>query len=129
MVAGRQAETDLRAFGGGVAGGDAEVVVHLDGDLAPGRQGHADLPREQVLPTTGGPAREPGRGVESVEDRDDSPEEKLMHETGLGLSKVRKIKQGAKNFLDSEQTVIEDARRALAESAPEEAPAETGAEG
>lgn len=59
-------------------------------------------------------------GVESVEDLDAINEEKLMHETGLGLGKVRKIKQGARNFLDSEQKVIDDARRALAESAPEE---------
>jgi N utilization substance protein A len=58
--------------------------------------------------------------VESVEDLDAIPEEKLMHETGLGLGKVRKIKQGARNFLDSEQKVIDDARRALAETTPEE---------
>lgn len=68
-------------------------------------------------------------GLQTVEQLDAVSEEKLMHETGLGLGKVRKIKQGARDFLTSEQAVIEDARRALAEAeeAAEEA-AEGGAE-
>jgi N utilization substance protein A len=70
-------------------------------------------------------------GIHAVEDLDAVSEEKLMHDTGLGLGKVRKIKQGARDFLDSEQAVIEDARSAYAAEAAAnpEAPAAPESEG
>ncbi len=50
--------------------------------------------------------------VNTVEQLHQVPEEILLRETGLGLRKVRQIKQGTVTFLTSEQRVIDDARRA-----------------
>ena len=50
-----------------------------------------------------------------------------MRETGLGLRKVRQIKQGAATFLSSEQKVIDEAQRA-ARAAAREAAAAAAAE-
>jgi N utilization substance protein A len=71
--------------------------------------------------------------VHNVEQLRAVPEENLLRETGLGLRKVRQIKQGAVMFLDSESKVIDEARRAFREqqgtpAAPEE-PAESKGEG
>src|SRR6185295_5803426 len=53
------------------------------------------------------------RGVEDVLRED---EDRLAIRTGLGIKKARAIKQGAREFVDSEQKVLEaaraDARRA-----------------
>jgi N utilization substance protein A len=54
--------------------------------------------------------------VETVEQLNKASEELLLRETGLGLKKVRQIKQGATQFLESEQKVIEDARKAFREA-------------
>lgn len=65
-------------------------------------------------------------GVHTVEQLRAIPEETLLRETGLGLKKIRQIKQGAAQFLDSESKVIEEARRSLAREAtspPQPAPA------
>ena len=72
-------------------------------------------------------------GVSTVEQLHATPEETLLRETGLGLRKVRQIKQGAATFLSSEQRVIEEARRAARASAEqdeddEDAAAEGGEE-
>lgn len=61
-------------------------------------------------------------GVRTVEALHGAPEEKLVHDTGLSLKKVRQIKQGAATFLSSEQKVIDAARRdarAAADAAPQ----------
>ncbi|MEZ4407926.1 MAG: transcription termination factor NusA [Polyangiales bacterium] len=73
-------------------------------------------------------------GVKTVEQLNATSEETLLRETGLGLRKVRQIKQGATAFVGTEQRVIEEARRAAAkeraeraaeaESTPEAQPAE-----
>jgi N utilization substance protein A len=54
--------------------------------------------------------------IDTVEQLNNASEETLLRETGMGLKKVRQIKQGAALFLESEQKVIEDARNALRES-------------
>ena len=59
-------------------------------------------------------------GVSTVEQLHATPEETLLRETGLGLRKVRQIKQGAATFLSSEQKVIEEARRAARASAEQD---------
>ncbi len=75
--------------------------------------------------------------VGSVEQLNQAPEESLLRDTGLGLKKVRQIKQGAKDFLETESKVIESARQvaraahaarveadaAIAAAAPAAAPA------
>lgn len=59
-------------------------------------------------------------GVSTAEQLHATPEEVLLRETGLGLRKVRQIKQGAATFLSSEQKVIEEARRAARASAEQD---------
>ena len=54
--------------------------------------------------------------IHTVEQLRNAAEEVLLRETGLGLRKVRQIKQGAALFLDSESKVIEDARKAFRDS-------------
>jgi N utilization substance protein A len=78
-------------------------------------------------------------GINSVEQLNQASEETLLRETGLGLRKVRQIKQGGLTFLSSELKVIEDAQRSAravareaaareAEAAAAETPAEPTAE-
>src|SRR3954462_4417042 len=60
-------------------------------------------------------------GYKSVEDLMREDEDRLAIRTGLGIKKARAIKLGAREFVDSEQKVLEaaraDARRAAAEAA------------
>src|SRR5215831_17643129 len=60
-------------------------------------------------------------GYKSVEDILREDEDRLAIRTGLGIKKARAIKQGARDFVDSEQKVLENARaeakRAAAEAA------------
>ena len=60
-------------------------------------------------------------GYRTVEDVLREDEDRLAIRTGLGIKKARAIKQGAREFVDSEQKVLEaaraDARRAAAEAA------------
>ena len=51
-------------------------------------------------------------GYRSVEDLLREDEDKLAIRTGLGIKKARSIRQGARDFLDSEQKVLERARAA-----------------
>ncbi len=69
-------------------------------------------------------------GINTVEQLHSAPEEALLRESGLGLRKVRQIKQGAATFLSSELKVIEEAQRAARAEAREAAAAEsaTGSE-
>ncbi|MFO0603657.1 MAG: transcription termination factor NusA [Polyangiales bacterium] len=60
-------------------------------------------------------------GINNVEQLHGASEETLLRETGLGLRKVRQIKQGAATFLSSELKVIEDAQRAARATAREAA--------
>jgi hypothetical protein len=60
-------------------------------------------------------------GYKTVEDVYREPDEdRLAIRTGLGLKKARQIKQGARDFIDSEMKVIEAARAEAAERAVEE---------
>jgi N utilization substance protein A len=61
--------------------------------------------------------------ISTVEQLHQCPEEVLLRETGLGLRKVRQIKQGAATFLSSEQKVIDEAQRAARAAAREAAAA------
>src|SRR5262245_17977203 len=60
-------------------------------------------------------------GYKTVEDVLREDEDRLAIRTGLGIKKARAIKQGARDFVDSEQKVLEaaraDAKRAAAEAA------------
>ncbi len=61
-------------------------------------------------------------GYKTVEDVNREDEDKLATKTGLGIKKVRAIKQGAEHFLSHEAKVIDVARRAAKErSAHQEA--------
>ena len=60
-------------------------------------------------------------GISTVEQLHGAAEESLLRETGLGLRKVRQIKQGAATFLSSEQKVIDEAQRAARAAARESA--------
>ena len=63
-------------------------------------------------------------GISTVEQLHGASEESLLRETGLGLRKVRQIKQGAATFLSSEQKVIDEAQRAARAAAKEIAEAQ-----
>jgi N utilization substance protein A len=63
-------------------------------------------------------------GISSVEQLNTVAEENLLRETGLGLRKVRQIKQGAALFLESESKVIEQAQREYRATHPPAPPAE-----
>jgi len=60
-------------------------------------------------------------GYKTVENVLHEDEDRLAIRTGLGIKKARAIKQGARDFVDSEQKVLEaarsEAKRALAEAA------------
>ncbi len=60
-------------------------------------------------------------GYKTVENVLHEDEDRLAIRTGLGIKKARAIKQGAREFVDSEQKVLEaarsEAKRALAEAA------------
>ena len=60
-------------------------------------------------------------GINTVEQLHGTSEESLLRESGLGLRKVRQIKQGASTFLNSELKVIEEAQRAARAAARESA--------
>jgi N utilization substance protein A len=64
-------------------------------------------------------------GYKSVEDVLREDEDRLAIRTGLGIKKARAIKQGAREFVESEQKVMEsaraEARRAAAAAAAEAA--------
>ena len=68
-------------------------------------------------------------GYRTVEDvYNEVDEDRLAIRTGLGLKKARQIKQGAKDFIESEMKVIEAARaEAMARAAEEQAAAEQAA--
>jgi len=55
--------------------------------------------------------------ITTVEQLNSSSEETLLRETGMGIRKVRQIKQGAALFLESEVKVIEEARRSFLQNA------------
>jgi N utilization substance protein A len=67
-------------------------------------------------------------GYKTVEDLLREDEDRLAIRTGLGIKKARAIKQGAKDFMDGDNKVLEGARaeaRRAAEAAAAAAPKET----
>ncbi|GAC1351305.1 MAG: hypothetical protein NVSMB1_03040 [Polyangiales bacterium] len=57
------------------------------------------------------------QGYKSVEDVLKETEDKLAIRTGLGIKKARLIRQGAQQFLDTEQKVINEARKSAVDVA------------
>jgi N utilization substance protein A len=57
------------------------------------------------------------QGYKAVEDILKESEDKLAIRTGLGIKKARLIRQGAQHFLETEQKVIDAARKSAAKTA------------